>query len=300
LWSTAGGAPVAMANLATPNGYNAFAIDPLFLSANPAAGNEGFFPFASAATPAATNQRLPRISLRMSEHHPWPLLERTATAGMPNPPWPPAPNFSSLAVAESLFVSGNDVIFDPINPVTGVKGDRPSRVYHNPTGVPAEAVPQSAGDYSWMITVSPSSADPGRLFTASVVVFYKRVVRLPSLTAAAQVETERIVNVQTPFAGGGVGGGDIRITWTADGPPNVKAGKWVMLFAGDISGNPVPVRAAWYRIVASDDDPSDGAAARDLTLAGPDWPYATAGGPVTYAALFDTVVGVYEKTIQLE
>lgn len=264
--------------------YHAFAIDPLMLSAA-AVGtypNVEYFPYVSAGNPA-TNNRLPRISLRASEYDPAPLLPASAMA---------------FAAAERLFVASHDVNFDPVNPVTQSKGDRPVRVYQRPTNIDADAIPQSAGDYSWMITVNPSPADPGRLYTVSVVVFYKRALQLPLLSAADQRHRERVVRV-TQLYGGGINGGDIQIrSLDAGESPRVKAGQWLMLFTGDTTNPNTPVRCSWYRITGADDDPTDGNLTdKEVTITGSDWPFAA---NVTYAALFDTVVGVYEKTIQLE
>jgi hypothetical protein len=61
----------------------------------------------------------------------------------------------------------------------------------------------------------------------------------------------------------------------------------------------------WYKVVAT--GPIQGVAGnyyRNVSLSGPDWnpnPNPTAATPpVTYASIFDGVVAVYEKEIELE
>ena len=85
----------------------------------------------------------------------------------------------------------------------------------------------------------------------------------------------------------------------------VRPNQWILL-----SQTPAaPGWWRWYR-VASTSDPISGtdlsgnpAWLRPVTLAGPDWnPNATnSGNPVvTYASIFDDVIGVYERNIELE
>ena len=90
---------------------------------------------------------------------------------------------------------------------------------------------------------------------------------------------------------------------------NLKAGQWIMLSQSvypSTGGNTVPAMFRWYKVLAVDEiQPgiASGTWTRNVTLAGPDWtpnPTSTPGTPATYASIFDGVVGVYEREIELE
>lgn len=220
---------------------------------------------------------------------------------------------------------------------------------------------QSAGDYSWLVTIVPNSptlvsttANPlptspynNQQYTVSVVVYYKRPVMLNANVAwpgeTTAVNPERVVAAgaptgSVPFPGGGIGGGEVTLgtagisTTPGASYLNVKVGQWIMLagqmtFPKNSTLNPTNSTAPlnvyrWYRVVAADDvyylsgttqvAVAAGSAAdlasnapfyRNITLAGPDWPFAAAanaGTATTYAFLCDGVVAVYEKTLPLE
>jgi hypothetical protein len=79
----------------------------------------------------------------------------------------------------------------------------------------------------------------------------------------------------------------------------VKHNQWIML-----SQTPAaPGWWRWYRVAATSDpvrgtDSSGNSAwLRAVTLAGPDWNPSLA---TTYASIFDDVIGVYERNIELE
>jgi len=258
---------------------NAFAIDPLFMSLHSTDTVAASFPYNTGNPPSGSpTSSLIRLTLKLSEFDTSPVVS------------------GRYPLAEQIFVSRNDPTFSPINLATGAKTDRPHRVFDS------NNLPQIAGEYSWMMTVSPAQGDVGRLSTVSVVVFYKRALQLPALsgTPAEQQKRECIADVR--FEGAGIGGGDIRISWTPTGDnqnaPKLKANQWLMIYRQ----HPVygVTEAVWYRIVAADDyNPGVSPGVRYLTVQGPDWD--TSGGNVTaYAGLFDSVVGVYTKTIQLE
>jgi hypothetical protein len=149
------------------------------------------------------------------------------------------------------------------------------------------------------MTVTPAQGEVGRLYTVSVVVFYKRLLNFQPLASLPAEQQKRECTANVTFLGAGIGGGDIQVNWTpsADGMncPRLKPNQWLMLYRTHPVTN--ATEAVWYRIVASDDyDPGISPGQRCLTIQGPDW---TVGGN-TYAALFDSVVGVYTKTVQLE
>lgn len=187
---------------------------------------------------------------------------------------------------------------------------------------------------SWRGRYSP---DTMQSYVVSVVVFHKRPITLMP-PDANEPPAERTVALH--FAGSGVGGGSVHLeshdpTYLRDLKPN----QWILvtgrLRIDPTQQNPVnppagsdqpPVVAKWYRIVAVDDgsqvtSPPDGELPhRDVTLDGPDWntellptpPFAAnsrrfdnlnsdvRGEWMMAAAIFDGVVAVYDKTMQLD
>ncbi len=201
----------------------------------------------------------------------------------------------------------------------------------------APTLPNQSGGAPGSPTYQPYN---NNLYTVSVAVYYKRPINLNvSVAPASQsinypVYPERLAAVSA-FPGSGIGGGEITLntqnmTSTQSAAYlNVKRGQWIML-AGQItltagtSLNPTNTPTylnifRWYRVIgASDVVDSNGnpvtpgestsvgmpSYSRNITLAGPDWPYlsvmANANHPITYAFLCDGVVGVYEKSMNLE
>lgn len=112
----------------------------------------------------------------------------------------------------------------------------------------------------------------------------------------------------TPAPGStGLGGGDVILscpsTLTSD-YIKVKPNQWILL-----SQTPLPVNPAypggwwrWYRVAATSAPVSNGTNwVRPVTLAGPDWTTTYGGSSImTYASIFDDVIGVYERDIELE
>jgi hypothetical protein len=229
------------------------------------------------------------------------------------------PPFSGLAtaaqrhalrkrLAERIFVWQDDLVFDP----TEDDDARPQQI-----NLSQPRIDRIAGDYSWLITVSPSDvedlmpASQRRWFTISTVVFYKRnLFRDPLLPALSSDHAERLCEAHFPV-GGGLGGGDVRLTLPA-APPDadyfeVRKNQWILLIGRrPLPSPPYPANtsqqvAQWYRVVsvAQDDDPTG----RDVTLQGPDWTVDldNNGAPdPRYAAIYDGVIGVYEKNIVVD
>ncbi len=134
----------------------------------------------------------------------------------------------------------------------------------------------------------------------------------------------------------GTAGGDIQLTLGTPSASltdpaaqqaylNVKPGQWIMLSQGPQFANatypygspnypnPIPNTASctpfwyrWYKVVGAGPVQLNTAASpasyyRNVTLSGPDWNPGTQANPIaTYASIFDGVVAVYEKEMELE
>lgn len=245
---------------------NPFVIDPLFIAENGDIANSRVFPYNADVDPTL---QLTRITL----------------AGL----YDPSELALSKALAEQVSMCRDDIIFEP---PTGDSEGRP--VF----------VAAFQGDYSWMAMVTPAESenpapsdppyqvstrlDQRRMFTVTVVVFYKRV------TVSTGVDTPSERQVQVDIVGRTTILSDVSGTGLLEGlAPN----QWIMISgmlkpAAD-DPKPRPLHR-WYRIA------SVGQAANKnqltLKLAGPDWPPDTAA----VATIVDKVVGVFERTIELD
>lgn len=236
--------------------------------------------------------------------------------------WPPAatvpvssPIIMSFPVADRLMRSTDDVLFERDR--ASLLAQNPGNIDLRPTAItstglilPSANAPNSAGDFSWIATVSrvPSdmlqgaavAADLHR-FQVSVVVLQKRDLTLwaagltpekpPSERQVYAMFTQyggqaQSLQVTSPFYGGG--GLQLYVYETATPTPGVPSRHWLddikpntylMLSAGfqDLVSGIVYPQLAWFRILNVDDgpnqDPQNSARwYRNLTVAGADWP----------------------------
>jgi hypothetical protein len=323
-----------------------YAIDPLAVSSPlNATTPPGEFPTSHLAT-AAVAPRIIRITLRTDPPPPLP----SPAVPMPYP------------LAERILTAEDDVVYNiPKNPdfrttvagwTVGADGDwGVSGTDDNGDGVtddPGEAgwpgsddgsPVNAAGDYSWLVTISPSLDDLRsgavaalRNYSAAAVVFQKRNLLTPPNTPQPDPPAERMVYADFPSTGVAFGGGDVQLRTTGGAKwLDVKPNQWLMLSASfpdaylnaTTSGSATTVThrtaLAWYRIAAVDEGTQGGAAgpwSRYVTLAGPDWPEMTVSGqtiyedadtsaasmglPTVYATIFEGVAAVHEQTIKLE
>jgi hypothetical protein len=190
-------------------------------------------------------------------------------------------------------------------------------------------VPQSTGDYSWLVTVTPMALwpdfglgggnyyhyiDEHPVYTVSVAVFYKRDFTTYDNCLKLNVEKppERFCEVQT--LGGGapgnpaLGGGDVRVTlYAGNGTSSwldVKENEWMLLYGRGARQEDVFL---WYRIVGvAERDPAN-PGERYVTLAGPDWAFNyyksnpnLSDPDLCTGGLFTGVVGVYTTMVELD
>ena len=181
-------------------------------------------------------------------------------------------------------------------------------------------------------TASPMVFTPNgdtNLVRVSTVVFYKRNPLVLIDPTGETPPSERMVTVSlTPFNPDGstgnpptgIAGGDVQLQCPIQSYLNLKAGQWIML--SQRSGGPAPLTPIsasvavttnvytnywyrWYKVVATGPveqhiNPGNPTTYyRNVTLSGPDW---TPGTAIVqpYASIFDGVVAVYEREIDLE
>jgi hypothetical protein len=232
-----------------------YAIDPLLIASDYAAnvttnlGTINYFPYSTAVPALATMRRV--------------TLAGLLAAGLP-----------SLPLAERGFRWRDDLLFD-------IPKDADLRP-HVPLDAAGNPLPNAhEGSYSWLVTVTPDTAETGmpagakRRYIVSAVVFYKRDL---AVEPAATTPSERTVTAN--MIGGGYSGGDVLLTSPNAAWLEVRENQWLMLCGQSrISTGPGTTRAGpgvfrWYRIVAAGEidtltDPNR--PRRYVTLAGPDW-----------------------------
>jgi hypothetical protein len=208
----------------------------------------------------------------------------------------PGGNLLTPAEAERIFMWHDDLQFslpEDIKPRPADESDRPR------ADLDVLGVPQFAGHYSWLVTVTPAAAEASlpvaekTLYAVSVVVCYRRDF---------SAEGEHTAGVKK-FPGSGWGGGSVQLSQVID----VKRNEWIMLCGGG--------HCKWYRVVsagellvdASSGDPDpNGTPVTVLSLAGPDCPVAWMidsngdGLLDAQAVVIDSVVGVYTGTVELD
>src|SRR3989304_6090570 len=260
----------------------------------------------------------------------WPLMRVPLPQAGPSAPWP-----MTTAVADRLFRSSDDLSLD-----VPTQADRPSRQLLDQTTLAGSTVPlarQSRGDYSWIVTIVPPSADARNAlaidpsaykYEVSVAVFHKRIIDNFTLGTDSQVN-ERLKGANVVSTG--LSGGELLLTTrTADSTDNfdsLKVGNWVVVCGPHPASTDALPRFVmrWYRLLSVEGkdrrlndtgtytpvpaatDPER----RLVALRGPQWPWQPApqpGGLTDYyhlsnnicVAIIPNVVAVHSKTIQLE
>ncbi|HEV7282117.1 MAG TPA: hypothetical protein VGN57_18080 [Pirellulaceae bacterium] len=234
------------------------------------------------------------------------------------------PGYSiNRAIAETALESEDDLLFE--RPESRM--DLPTQTFPTSagelqtSGVAAADYPQhqtrrmAQRDYSYLATlvpldvptttVAPAFSDNGN-YLMSVAVFAQR---------GRDYANQEHVGFINPATGGfqssGISGGDVVIDCSLDTEMlNLAKGDWVMLSTPQqtvtVSGvtRYIPSYHRWYQIIEA--VPYVAGTTREVTLAGSDWPYASAAGfpspwPVvsTQVTWLPGVASVSEKTITL-
>jgi hypothetical protein len=165
---------------------------------------------------------------------------------------------------------------------------------------------QSRGNYSWIVTVAPTTADArdalatdpsAHLYEVSVVVFHKRPLPLTSPTDADELATnmdmlrENERAVRASIVSTGLNGGEVLLErYPAPASPGtlepksspfdiLKTGHWILL-CGPHPNSTIErpnMVARWYRVLSISDESSNvvtnPANQRLVALRGPVWPW---------------------------
>lgn len=286
-----------------PTAYTTFFLDPLSVTSNNSSLYDAFPYGGPVAFP-----RMERLTLR-----------RQLTKGNPyvSPPILPTYAILSQPVCASIFSWADDLVLHAADDGTS----RPT-VLTDATGNTLPTSRQSGGDFTWAAMVSlparhPSdtSAQQTNVVRVSIVVFHKRDL---VYDATSSVMGERIGYCDILGGGGDVSLRDTVSTTKATAEENLKVRPhhWVLLAGQQKVTFPQGVTTIgvykWYRVVTT--SAITGSASSwtvDVTLAGPDLEPArfvdsdsdnttAPGGATLYAIICDDVVGVFEKTIQLD
>jgi hypothetical protein len=323
---------------------NAYVIDPLFVAASAtnisaqAETNTGFYAF-----PASAIRNFPRSvgSWNYYKDSSWDAWRAGTGASASDRAWPirrltlQGANgwWMDSATAAHYFMGSDDLATDLPS-----RDDRPSR--QNWDAIPGLSNPtpmnrQWAGDYSWIVSVVPTtnasrnalaSNSEGSTYDVSVVVFYKRP--LPTRISGTRDEVindfasyERTVSASVVSTG--LNGGELLLqsfTESVPGNPfdNLRKGEWIMLCGPhpnssvDMSvspptGDPQFVMN-WYQVLTIETEglPSN---QRLIAVRGPQWPWAPTASPGYGASgvsndlcvgICRGAVAVHTRTMRLE
>lgn len=258
-----------------------FMLDPLSVTSNNNATYD-YFPYNGSAS--------------------FPYMERLTLRRevIPNTTPPTYVNLTA-STCERIFSWSDDRIFDIPDDDTS----RP-RMLVDAANNALPTSRQSAGNFTWTAMVTPAASG---LVKVAIVVFHKRDMVYDSTATAAG---ERMVYCDMPGGGGDV---VLRVpnTYTqqeAEELLKVRAHHWILL-AGELLPNASGLYVhKWYRVVTTSQvQATANDWTVDVTLAGPDWDPTkfidkdSANGNTAKtmrAMICDGVVGVFEKTVQLD
>jgi hypothetical protein len=271
-----------------------------------------------------------RVANRRSGEETWPIRRVTFQRA---DGWP-----LDQTMAESLFRGSDDLSYD-----FPPRDDRPAiqtwdKV--NVGGIDSPLARKWTGDYSWIVSVVPTTnaardgmaRNPeGFAYEVSVVVFYKRALPAgPPITDLNDAASnERMVSakiISTGMNGGELlltDMGDVTDTNKANVSPfkDLKSGQWIMLCGPHPNSSTSEPRFVmkWYQVISIEQDNAattyiDSTTQRLVTVRGPEWPWRP---KLTYPAsqqnsdvarlsddlcvgIFRGAVAVHTKTMRLE
>ena len=339
-WLSNGMAPAVLAQRAG----NIYILDPIAAAVTSLAAPLAFnriaatFPAEASNLPPSTYSGVaawaPWISLPGPNDY-WPmrrvtLIQPGAAAGSVQRMDPP--------LAWSLFSGNSDVAFEqPGN------GDQPAvqlsswtdRDGDNVRGLNETLSRQSAGDYSWIVTVAPTTVEARNsmgsgafAYDISVVVFYKRGItpKLPVTNSEVKDNAQELQKrervVKAKIVSTGPNGGEVLIETSYSGQANawqdLRAGQWVMLCGPKPVMETVPppppeFAMGWYQVQAVDAEGAgvitDPVKQRLVTLRGPEWLWQPALSGITdnihlsnnlCVGIMPGAVAVHTKTLRLQ
>ena len=206
----------------------------------------------------------------------------------------------TLDEAEAIFMWHDELVFDrelngegrPLQVVSvGPTGPVVPKVDPQ-TGAVTQGLPEALGNFTWFLTVEPAAReamfamqkdrDNRSTYSVSVVVCFKRTYGPYDYNTNPKGEIVANVSFLTPVVAHG--GGHI----TLDQVVKIRENQWIMLTDG--------VQCKWYRVMSSGTD-TDFGPGTALSLTGPDWYQSQRP---TMAVIFDSVVGVYTTTMELD
>jgi hypothetical protein len=191
---------------------------------------------------------------------------------------------------------------------------------------------QWTGDYSWIVSVVPTSnaardalarSPESYAYDVSVVVFYKRTLPptptqdLLNADATSSAKTERLVNAR--IVSTGLNGGELllhKLDTVAESPySQLKAGQWIMLCGPHPESSTSEPRFVmnWYQVLSIDAEGTNVTGFnpnndRVVAVRGPEWPWQPSSN-LTYngdlannlcVAICRGAVAVHTKTIRLD
>lgn len=256
-------------------------------------------------SPPLPNPTMVRLTLLRSPASRLPVPLPNRNAGTPLPTFKSDPkNYTEMSLSQAtlVFQGVDDIIVnrnedETLPAVQQYLRNTPNQPISSTNPATRRA---SEGRISWMATLVPTNSSDADSYHLSVVIFNGRQVADPLTQQEFAYEVVRptaSVPSSTPgngFPGAGFGGGEVVIKTPVG--VEFQRNDWVML------ARRVGNYFAWYRVVAVDEDKSDGVTY--VTLTGQDW---NTGGPnpqqdnvQTLLYYVKGVVAVYEKTVRLE
>lgn len=238
------------------------------------------------------------------------------------------PVYLSSDAADAIFRSNDDLAMRAAD-----SDDEPTRQLWSRTADGTTLARQSRGNYTWLVTIAPTSnaardalaTDPSKFYyNVSVVVFNKRVLDDFDANSTSSEKYLRGRVISKSLSGGELLLEPVSsITNDRDLFENLKPGQWIMVFGPHTrsrSAEPA-LFLRWYRVLAveGEEEQLDASGApttsapdpanprRLVALRGPAWPWEPAGNTDTSnlpndvrVAIVPNAVAVHSRDMRLE